>query len=88
MCSAGQLSPLALPTDTMQPADKLQQLKASQADAVAAAAFAPKEDWATACFSSFKDSGSNFSLPISGWQLPNSAEGTIAFLPNLLLLTF
>lgn len=69
---AGQLSPLALPQETNQPAAQAPVQKAAQAEAAAM----PKEDWATACFSSLKDTTSHYSLPVSSWQLPTSGEGT------------
>ena len=70
MTCAGQLSPLALPQDTNQPVVQAPALK-TKPDAAAV----PKEDWSTACFSSFRDSGSSFSLPASSWQLPPGCDG-------------
>ena len=37
-------------------------------------ATAPREDWSTACFSSYKESGCHYSLPLSGWQLPTGLD--------------
>ena len=69
MTCAGQLSPLALPQDTNQPVVQATALKTKPE-----AAAVPKEDWSTACFSSFRDSGSSFSLPMSSWQLPAGCD--------------
>ena len=71
MTCAGQLSPLALPQDTNQPVVQAPALKTKPE-----AAAVPKEDWTNACFSSFRDSSSSFSLPISSWQLPPGSDGT------------
>lgn len=59
--------------DTSQPITSVPLPKENSADAAVAAA--PKEDWATACFSIFKDSACHYSLPLSGWQVPGG-EGT------------
>ena len=74
MTCAGQLSPLALPQDTNQPVVQAPALKTKPE-----AAAVPKEDWSTACFSSFRDSGSSFSLPMSSWQLPPGCDGACPF---------
>lgn len=57
----------------------LPQLPQKEADRVAAA---QKDDWSTACFSSFKESGCHYSLPLSGWQLPTGAESVAHPLSN------
>ena len=77
---AARLSPLALPLDPGHPgaAPRLPQKETEQAAA------APKEDWSTACFSSFKDSSCHYSLPLSGWQLPPGGEGAPQALSNFL----
>ena len=65
-----------MPLDPGQPTAP-PQFPQKGAEQVAAA---PKEDWSTACFSSFKDSGCHYSLPLSGWQLPTGADSMSRFL--------
>ena len=65
-----------MPLDPGQPGAP-PQFPQKGAEQVAAA---PKEDWSTACFSSFKDSGCHYSLPLSGWQLPTGADSASLYL--------